>query len=98
MGTINSTQDNCVIHNILSNAAMLPGYNSPVEKLTKFVNELPQQTINQYYSKSKKILDSGKYTNEQFANFFNTHIDEVVNNSANATEFSRRLFAVLDTM
>ena len=30
MGTINSTQDNCVIHNILSNAAKLPGYNSPM--------------------------------------------------------------------
>ena len=98
MGTINSTQDNCVIHNILSNAAKLPGYNSPMEKISSLIANLPQATLDTYYTKSKKILDSGKYTDAQFASFFDSHIVDVINKSTNPNDFVTRLFAVLDTM
>ena len=98
MATINSTADNCVLYNIMSNAAKLPGYQSQVNKLNAFVNVLPQSVANQYYTKSRQIIDSKKYTANQFAEMYNQKIIPLINNSNNENEFSSKLLELLDTL
>ena len=98
MATINSTVDNCVLHNIMSNAAKLPGYVSKVDKLTEFVDNLPHNVVEQYYTKSKEIVDSKKYTPEQFAGMYNEKIIPLINNSNDEDEFASQLLELLDTL
>lgn len=98
MATINSTVDNCVLHNIMSNAAKLPGYVSKVDKLTTFVDNLPNNIVEQYYTKSKQIIDSKKYTPEQFASMYNEKIIPLVDNSNDETEFASQLLNFMNTL
>jgi hypothetical protein len=98
MATINSTQANCVLYNVLSNAAKLPGYTSPVSTIVGWVNKLPQATVDSYHTKSTAVIDSGKYTAEEYASLFNSHIVEIVNQSTNETDFATRLLAFIDTL
>jgi len=98
MATIDSTQANCVLFNVLSNAAKLPGYTSPLTTIIGWVNKLPQATVDSYYTKSSAVVDSGKYTEDQYASLFNEHIVEIVNQSTNETDFATRLLAFIDTL
>jgi len=98
MATINSTIDNCVLHNILSNAATSPDYKSHADKLTAFANLLPQSVVDQYYTKSKQIINSKKYTPEQFASMYQQKIIPLVETSVDETVFASQLLSLLDTL
>jgi hypothetical protein len=98
MATIDSTQANCVLFNVLSNAAKLPGYTSPLTTIIGWVNKLPQATVDSYHTKSTAVIDSGKYTTEEYASLFNEHVVEIVNQSTNETDFATRLLAFIDTL
>ena len=98
MAIINSTIDNSILYNIMSNAAKLPGYVSKVDKITEFVDNLPQDIVDQYHTKSKEIIDSKKYTAEQFAGMYNEKIIPLIDNSNNEDEFASQLLELLDTL
>jgi len=98
MAIINSTIDNSILYNIMSNAAKLPGYVSKVDKITEFVYNLPQDVVDQYHTKSKEIIDSKKYTAEQFANMYEQQIVPLIDNSTDENDFSSRLLNFLNTL
>jgi hypothetical protein len=98
MATINSEQSNCVLFNILTNAAKLPGYSSPLSTIMSWAQKLPKATLDSYYTKSSAVIASGKYSEDQFAALFKQHIVQIVNQSTNETEFATRLLAFIDSL
>jgi len=94
------TEDNCVVYNILSQAAAKPGYQSPLEYLSKLVAQLPQATVDQYLAQSQQIVSSGKYTPEQFAAMLPQYIDPIVQDvkQNRINQAKDKLFAMLERL
>jgi len=90
--------DNCILHHVISAAASMPNYVSPVDRLNQHLANLPAEFVQEYCTRCESILKSRSFTVEQLQGMYINTVLPMLNNTNTAEDFGRELLALVGTL